>query len=134
MLVAAFQYLGGLDGVDRARIGGAGFCVGSSLLVVAASDPRISADVSFINFFSGYYDGRDYIKQFSARRTFYDGTEEAWEPDALTTEVLTLLMIESLSLPSEREALEGHFAGSRPLTEDEVRGLSGDLPQALLAV
>ena len=124
MLVAAFQYLGGLDYVDPARIGGAGFCVGSSLLVVAASDPRISADVSFINFFSGFYDGRDYIKQFAARRTFYDGTEEPWEPDALTTEVLTLLMIESLSLPRERDALEGHFEGSRPLTEAEVRGLS----------
>ncbi len=124
MLVSAFQYLGGLDYVDRARIGGAGFCVGSSLLVVAASDPRISADVSFINFFSGFYDGRDYIKQFAARRTFYDGTEEPWEPDKLTREVLTLLMIESLSLPSERDALEGHFEGTQPLTEGDVRGLS----------
>ena len=32
--------------------------IGSSLLVVAASDPRISADVSFINCFSGFFDGR----------------------------------------------------------------------------
>ena len=126
LLVAAFQYLAGLDYVDPARIGGSGFCVGSSLLVVAASDPRISADVAFINFFSGFYDGRDYIKQFAARRTFYDGTEEVWEPDALTTEVLTRLMIESLSLPRERDALEGHFAGSGPLTEGEVGGLSSE--------
>ena len=126
MLVAAFQYLVGLDYVDRARIGGGGFCVGSSLLVVAASDPRISADVSFINFFSGFYDGRDYLKQFAARQTFYDGSEEPWEPDKLTTEVFTLLLIESLSLPSERDALEGHFAGSRPLSEAEVRRLSSE--------
>ncbi|MCH7482080.1 MAG: dienelactone hydrolase family protein [Chloroflexi bacterium] len=124
MLVAAFQYLRSLDRVDPERIGGAGFCVGSSLLVVAASDPRISADVSFINFFSGFYDGRDYIKQFAARRTFYDGTEEPWEPDPLTAEVLSLLMIESLSLPSERDALEGHFSGGRTLTAAEVRDLS----------
>ena len=124
MLVAAFQYLGGLDGVDPGRVGGGGFCVGSSLLVAAASDPRISADVSFINFFSGFYDGRDYIKQFAAARTFYKGTEEPWEPDALTREVFTLLMVESLSLPSERAALDGHFAGSRPLTEMEVGELS----------
>ena len=126
MLVAAFQYLGGLDGVDPRRIGGSGFCIGSSLLVVAASDPRISADVSFINFFSGFYDGRDYLKQFAARRTFYDGTEEPWEPDRLTTEVFTLLLIESLSLPSERDALDGHFTGGRPLSEAEVRGLSSE--------
>ena len=126
MLVAAFQYLAGRDGVDRGRIGGSGFCIGSSLLVVAASDPRISADVSFINFFSGFYDGRDYMKQFAARRTFYDGTEEPWEPDKLTTEVFTLLMIESLSLPAERDALDGHFTGGRPLTEADVRGLSSE--------
>ena len=124
MLVAAFQYLRSLDRVDPERIGGAGFCVGSSLLVVAASDPRISADVSFINFFSGFYDGRDYIKQFAARRTFYDGIEEPWEPDPLTAEVLSLLMIESLSLPSERDALEGHFSDGRTLTAAEVRDLS----------
>ena len=124
MLVAAFQYLVGLDYVDRARIGGGGFCVGSSLLVVAASDPRISAGVSFINFFSGFYDGRDYIKQFAARETFYDGTVEPWVPDKLTTEVFTLLLIESLSLPAERDALDGHFTGGRPLTEREVRALS----------
>ena len=126
MLVSAFQYLAGLDGVDPGRIGGSGFCIGSSLLVVAASDPRISADVSFINFFSGFYDGRDYMKQFAARRTFYDGTEEPWEPDRLTTEVFTLLMIESLSLPAERDALDGHFTGGRRLTEAEVRGLSSE--------
>ena len=124
MLVAAFEYLAGLDGVDPSRIGGSGFCVGSSLLVVAASDPRISADVSFINFFSGFYDGRDYIKQFAARETFYDGTVEPWVPDKLTTEVFTLLLIESLSLPAERDALDGHFTGGRPLTEREVRALS----------
>ncbi|MCH8973753.1 MAG: hypothetical protein IH869_01645, partial [Chloroflexi bacterium] len=124
LLVAAFQYLAALPGVDRTRIGGSGFCIGSSLLVVAASDPRISADVSFINFFSGFFDGRDYIKQFAARRTFYDGTEEPWEPDRLTTEVFTLLLIESLSLPSERDALDGHFTGGRPLTESALRALS----------
>ena len=124
MLVAAFQYLGGLDGVDPARVGGSGFCVGSSLLVAAAADPRISADVSFINFFSGFYDGRDYLKQFAARRTFYKGTEEPWAPDPLTTEVFTLLMVESLSLPSERAALDAHFGGSQPLSEAEVRELS----------
>ncbi|MCH7608538.1 MAG: hypothetical protein IIC94_08265 [Chloroflexi bacterium] len=124
LLVAAFQYLAALPGVDRTRIGGSGFCIGSSLLVVAASDPRISADVSFINFFSGFFDGRDYIKQFAAKRTFYDGTEEPWEPDRLTTEVFTLLLIESLSLPSERDALDGHFTGGRPLTETALQGLS----------
>ena len=124
LLIAAFEYLTALPGVDRTRIGGAGFCIGSSLLVVAASDPRISADVSFINFFSGFFDGRDYIKQFAAQRTFYDGTEEPWVPDRLTTEVFTLLLIESLSLPSERAALDGHFTGGRPLTESALQGLS----------
>ena len=126
LLVAAFQYLAGLDYVDAERIGGGGFCVGSSLLVVAASDPRISDDVAFINFFSGFYDGFDYIKQFAAKRTFYDGTEEPWEPDKLTTEVFTVLMIESLSSPRERDALEAHFAGSDPLTRTEVDDLSSE--------
>ena len=124
LLVAAFEYLASLDYVDPQRIGGGGFCVGSSMLVVAASDPRIRDDVAFINFFSGFYDGRDYIKQFAARQSFYGDTIEPWEPDKLTAEVFSILLVEALGRPEERDALSAHFNGGEQLTPAAIGGLS----------
>ena len=60
-LVWAFQHLRKLDYVDPSRIGMAGFSVGGSFIMVAASDPRISDDVAFVNAFGAYYDARDFF-------------------------------------------------------------------------
>ncbi|MEX2599824.1 MAG: hypothetical protein WD533_09240 [Dehalococcoidia bacterium] len=126
LLVSAFQHLQTLDYVDPDRIGGGGFCVGSSLLTVAASDPRIRDDVRFINFFSGFYDGRDYLAQFAARQAFENGERRDWDPDPLTTRVFERLLVENLPNTSERETLNGHFMEDEPLTDSQVTGFSSE--------
>ena len=124
LLVGAFEHLKSLDYVDGARIGGGGFCVGSSMLMIAASDPRIRDDVAFINFFSGYFDARDFLAQFAARETFYDGTREGWEPDSLTEQVFTRLLVDALPDQVESEALSRHFIAHEPLSIEERGRLS----------
>ena len=124
LLVAALEYLKSRDYVDPERIGGGGFCVGSSMLLIAATDPRIRDDVAFINFFSGYFDARDFLKQFVAQRSFYDGTQEPWDPDSLTEKVFTRLLIEGLPNAAERDAMSGHFTANEPIAPEARARLS----------
>ena len=129
-LVRAFQYLRALDIVDPERVGMGGFCVGASLATVAAQDPRISAQVRFVNFFGGYYDARDLVKAVVARSRFYQGSEEPWNPDKLSVEVVTTHLVEGLPDPGERHLLAQMFI-------DGVEGIEiepGDLSSEARAV
>jgi hypothetical protein len=126
LAVAAFRHLQTLDYVDADRIGSGGFCVGASLLAIAAADPRIRDDVRFVNAFAPYYDGRDYLAQVAARQAFYRGESRPWQPDPLTVQVFQRLLIEELPDPAEREALWEHFGHGAPLTEEAVQALSAD--------
>ena len=108
-LISAFQYLQGQEFIDADRVGMAGFCVGASMLAVAASHPSINRQVNFLNFFGGYYDAQDLLKQISARTSFYNSNIRLWEPNSLTMEVFTNQLIQSLENPMEKELLNLHF-------------------------
>jgi acetyl esterase/lipase len=123
-LVWAFQYLRGQDGVDEKRVGMGGFCVGASFALVAAADPRISGDVTFVNAFGPYYDARDLLLQVSARSRFYRGRAEAWEPDPLTLRVFANELIEALDNPQDRDNLGRIFLENQAVSADELAHLS----------
>lgn len=79
-LVAAFQYLQRLDGVDPQRVSFIGISVGSSIAFVAAADPRIAADVHRVVFFGGYYDALEYLLALAGREAPVNGGRLPWEP------------------------------------------------------
>ena len=108
-LVRGFEYLMAHERVDPERAGVAGFCVGASLLTVAASDPMIRDDVSFVNFFAGYYDARDLIAAVLSERRFYDGVVEPWTPADLSRSVVTAQLIEGMSDLDEISLLQRVF-------------------------
>ena len=162
-LVQAFQYLQGLDNVDPSRVGILGFCVGASIALVAASDARINEDVDFVSAFGAYYDVRDLLSQIATKRSFYDGTEEPWDPRRLTEKVFVNQLVDGLEDSQEREALSRIFVEKDPqapvpdalsvggqavyrlvsslnasrdderLSLDEADELLGQLPSSLLA-
>jgi dienelactone hydrolase len=135
LLVGAFEYLQAKPYVDPDRIGGGGFCVGSSMLLLAAADERIRDDVAFVNFFSGYYDASDFLVQFAASESFYAGARETWEPDSLTASVFTRLLIDGVTDPVERDALEAHFVDDGAMHEAtrEVMSTEADAVYQLLS-
>lgn len=108
-LVWAFQYLVGLEEVDANKAGMGGFCVGASLSVVAAQDPRIRDQVRFINFFGGYYDARDLVLAVVSSSRFSDGLQEPWKPDRLPVEVVRTHLIEGVQDDYERSLLHRVF-------------------------
>ncbi len=123
-LVAAFQYLSALPYVDSARVGLAGFCVGSSIAAVAAEDPRINEKVAFVNFFGGYYDARDYLVQLASKTSFYKDTSEPWRRGDLAETVFINEMISMAPEQSDRDLLARVYQQGQPATEQEVAGLS----------
>ena len=108
-LVRAFEFMTGHERVDPDRAGVGGFCVGASLVTVAATDPRIRDDVLFVNFFGGYYSARDLMAAVLTQRRFYNEISEPWTPKQLSRDVVTAHLIEGMSDPQEVSALRRVF-------------------------
>lgn len=104
-LVRGFEHLRSLDMVDEDEVGMAGFCVGSSLMLVAAQDERIRDDVKVVNSFAGYYQAEDLIASVVSERRFYEEDSRPWEPDKLSVQVVRTHLLESVDDPVERATL-----------------------------
>jgi acetyl esterase/lipase len=133
-LVWAFRHLRTLDYVDPDRIGMAGFSVGGSFIMVAASDPRISDDVAFVNAFGAYFDARDFFVQIASNTKRSGDTLEPWDVDRLTRRVFSNELIEVAPTQEERNVLTRRFVENAQVTQAELDGLAGtaDLSRRLL--
>ena len=123
-LVWAFQYLEERGYVDRDRVGLGGFCVGASLALVAAADPRIRDRVHFVNAFGPYFDAESLLLQAASRSVVHEGEGDTWEPDPLTLKVLANELIETLDDSSEIEMLKRHYLKDQATTPVELTALS----------
>ena len=65
-VVRALQVLAERPEVDPERVGIVGFSVGGSLALLAAADPRIASDVSWVNAFGAFADAATYLAAVSA--------------------------------------------------------------------
>jgi dienelactone hydrolase len=123
-LVSAFLYLRGRPDVDDRRVGMGGFCVGGSMALVAAADPRIRDDVAFVNSFGGYYDAFDLVVQVAGRTRFFNGNETAWQPSEQTRDVLTTELLEGIEDAHERDLVRELLAQEGGATSRQLEGLS----------
>ncbi|MEE9284273.1 MAG: hypothetical protein V3V35_00950 [Dehalococcoidia bacterium] len=123
-LVEAYRFLAARPEVDPGRVGYLGVCVGSSLSLLAAQDPRIAGRVSFVNWFGGYYRLDELIASVVSRSYQRDGEVVAWTPDKLTEEVVQLRLIDLVDEPRERDLLHRDAIEGQPLTPEETAGLS----------
>ena len=123
-LVWAFQYLEERGYVDRNRVGLGGFCVGASLALVAAADPRIRDRVHFVNAFGPFFDAETLLLQASSRAVVYEGESTPWEPDSLTLRVLANELIETLDDSSDADVLTCHYLKGQAATPVELAALS----------
>ena len=126
-LIGAFAFLQGRPYVDPERVGFAGFCVGSSFALVAASDPRISGRVRFVNFFGGYFSARSLLAAMTTRRVVLDGIEEPWSPNEEALTWFSQQLISSVADSEGRDLLQAALIDGRQLGTEEVARLS---PQA----
>ena len=123
-LVRAFQFLEGRDYVDRERVGLGGFCVGASLALVAASDPKISDRVHFVNAVGPFFDAESLFLQAASRAVLYEGESTPWEPDSLTLRVPASELIETLDNSSDADILTRFYLEDQTATQAELAVLS----------
>ena len=124
-LTWAFRHLRALDYVEPRRVGMAGFSVGGSFVMVAASDPRIRDDVAFINAFGAYFDARDFFIQIASNTKRSGDSVEPWDVDPLTRRVFTNELIEVAPTEAERNVLTRRFVDNADVAEAELAQLSG---------
>ena len=106
-LVVAFEYLAQLPAVDEARIGFAGFSVGGSLALLAASDPRIQGRLAYVHAFGAYADAAVLLAATATQRV--PATGEPWVPDGVTRKVLQLMLLDWVTNEADRAALAAVF-------------------------
>ena len=124
-LTWAFRHLRGQDYVDPERVGMAGFSVGGSFVMVAASDARIREDVAFVNAFGAYYDAREFFIQIASNSKIAGDGVEHWDVDPLTRRVFANELIEVAPTAPEREVLTRRFVDDGEVAEGELAQLSG---------
>jgi hypothetical protein len=104
-VVAAFETLAGLPGVDPGRIGMAGFSVGASLSLIAAADPRITDRITWVSAFGAYADAATLLVDVATHSVVRDGVVEPWPPGSMTRRVFLGMLLEAVPDGPQRDAL-----------------------------
>jgi dienelactone hydrolase len=78
--------------VDPSRVGLAGFSAGASIALLAAADPRIADDTSFVSAFGGYADAEELLVDVVTNTCECDGEVQPWAADPrIRADITTLL-------------------------------------------
>jgi pimeloyl-ACP methyl ester carboxylesterase len=122
--VAAFEYLRRQSFVDPDRIGFIGVSVGGSLALIAASDPRISADVDFLIAFGAYYDALDTLAAVTTGSIYYEDWRESWDPRRHTERVMAKQLIARLPDHDDRDLLRLAFVEGESIPGADLASLT----------
>lgn len=123
-LVAEFQYVQRVAGVDPQRVGFFGASVGGSLALVAAADPRIAGEVDHVVSFGGYYDALDAFGAIATHHISYDGVDGTWTPRFHAEKVMARQLIAAVDDRHDRELLTQMFIDQKPPDDAKLATLT----------
>ena len=104
-LISGYEYLLKQDFVDPEKTGLGGFCVGASLVTVAASDQTINDSVYFVNFFGGFFNAESLIVSVSSKTRYGKYGHQAWHPSNQAIITFEKQLINSLQSQDDRTRL-----------------------------
>ena len=122
-LISGYKYLLKQDFVNPEKTGLGGFCVGASLVTVAASDETINAQVSFVNFFGGFFDAEDLIVSVSSKTRFGKYGHQEWQPSNQAIITFEKQLMNNLESRDDRTIL---LKFKETASTDHLKNLSED--------
>lgn len=123
--VAGYRYLENLDVVDKERIALVGFSVGSSIALLAATDPQIAEQLHALVFFGGYFDIFEYLVSISTSSIVEDGQVRWWEPAEEAVQLIGAIL--------HAQGLHGLRQVMDATTREEASVLLCSVPEAEIA-
>ncbi len=133
-LALAYDWLVRQPGIDAARSGLLGTCVGGAFALMAGSTPLIRERVAFLAAFAPYASMRTFVRDVASASRVRNGAREPWAVDPLTRTVFTRTLTAELE-PTERDTLRdapsgGAAAPPDPATLSEAGRAALDLLRA----
>ena len=124
-LISSVEFLDKQDFVAKNKIGLAGFCVGSSISIVAAENEKIADKVGYIISISPYFDLISLSEAATTRQAQNSqGGFEQWEPAQLTVESVQKGFINYVPSGDERKLLAAHFLEREEIPKDNIEKFS----------
>jgi len=108
-LVSSFEYLKSQPNVKTEKIGFLAFCAAGGLAILAAEDPKISADVAFVTAINPYFDLNSLYENITLRQINDNGRLQNWRPHFKTVEIYNRETIGLLPSERDREILRKHL-------------------------
>jgi dienelactone hydrolase len=121
--------------VDDSRVGLAGFSAGASMALIAAADPRIADQLSFLSSFGGYADANRLLVDVATSTTITDGVTTPWQADpGIRTDIVSMLLAGELD-PSDSSAVDDLFAATeRTKAQAAIASFSSKLKDRLASI
>ena len=108
-IVAAFQAVARRAEVDPDRIGIMGISVGGSLSLIAAADPEIADQVSWVGAFGAFADAGEILTSVTSHQYRIDGELVDWEPALLVRQVVFGLVTQRVTDGRDHGYLYGAY-------------------------
>ncbi len=105
-IVGGIKYLESFPNIDKKNFGMAGFCVGASLVNIAAGKKDIEDQIAFINLFGPYYNLGDLLIQIRSQSAFYLNSNRTWHSNELAKSVLNKQLFNLIESQKERNEIE----------------------------
>ena len=112
-LVGAFEALRAHPRVRPDAIGYFGLSAGGSLVMVAAADPRIAADVAYVVALGPYYDAAALVAAVMSHSFRTPEGIVPWEPQEISTRAIRATLLHNLPA-SDRAAIESESENDAP--------------------
>jgi dienelactone hydrolase len=124
--VNIFNYVKEHKNVDQSRIGFIGFCLGSSVALLAAENPQIANEVSFVSTAALLYDLKTLSRDAMTETVFDASPPHQWTPDPKTKQVVITEFTDYLPDPQEHQLISEALLNEDSLTAEEISNLSLD--------
>ena len=129
-LADAFLALQARPEVDPDRVGIAGFSAGASIGLLAAADPRIADDVSFVSDFGGYASAEELLVDVVTNTCECGdgGAVTPWAADPRIRDDITTLLTGAAQSPEDKDAVAEVLASTdRAIAEAAISKFSPEL-------